>query len=364
MFHTQLAHSAFGRRSFLMSSVAAGAAAVALPRVTFGETRGANLGANLGVGAAMADTNFAWAEVDGSGARKGAMIGSGDGGNSLLFIKGKAAVLIDTKNAPLGGLVSADAAALGFDVSGKGEALVINTHHHADHTGGNHGFVGKVPVLAHKKAQERVQKQIESYQRGATAAIRQAKGATDEAGKKRAAAIGGLEGAISGWTGATFAPTQVLEADRQEVNVGGIALILRHFGSGHTDNDVVVYDPALNVLHTGDLLFHKVWPYFDIPSGANSSGWVNSLTRTLEMCDKDTIIVPGHGAVTDRGAIRALIELFLSQSQRARDAVKKGQSREEFIKVATPEYADYAAADWIRPITLGGLYDEAKALKA
>lgn len=346
------AHSSFGRRSFLMSSVAASAAAMALPRVSFASI--------LPSGAVLADTNFSWAEVDAKGTRKGALMGSGDGGNSLLFTKGKAAVLIDTKNCPLGNLLASDAASQGFDLSGKGEALVINTHHHADHTGGNHGFAGKVPMLAHKKAQDRVQKQIENYQRGATAAIRQAKAATDDAGKKRAAAIADIENSITAWTAANFAPTQTFDADRHTVTIGGITLILRHFGAGHTDNDVIVFNPELNVLHTGDLLFNKVWPYVDRAGGFTSAGWINSLSRTLELCDKDTIIVPGHGALTDRSGIRALIDLFLTQSQRARDAVKAGQSREDFIKAPTPEYADFAAADWIRPITLGGLYDEAK----
>lgn len=346
----------FDRRAFLLSSVAAGAAVMALPRVS--------LGKDMQPAAAVGGKTFAWSEVDPTGVRKGAILGTGDGGNSLLFIKGKAAVLIDTKTAPLGVLLATDAAELGLDLSGTGQALVINTHHHADHTGGNHGFVGKVPVLAHKRAQERVSGMGEMYQKGAQAAIRQAKAATDDVGKKRAAALGELEKTIQGWSGATFAPTQVMNGDRQEVAVGGLTLILRHFGSGHTDNDVVVFNPELNVLHTGDLLFHKVWPYFDIPSGATSSGWAYSLSRCLELCDKDTIVVPGHGGLTDRQGIRALIDLFLTQSQRARDAVKAGQSREEFIKAATPEYAEYAAADRIRPVTLGGMYDEAKAFKA
>lgn len=347
------ASTTLDRRSFLLSSLAAGAAAMALPRMSLGSSRPN--------GALVADTNFTWAQVDATGARKGALIGSGDGGNSLLFVKDKAAVLIDTKNCPLGGLLAADAASLGFDLSGKGDALVINTHHHADHTGGNHGFVGQVPVLAHKRAQERIHKQIENYQRGATAALRQAKAATDEAGKKRAAAISGVESAISMWSGSTFAPNQMFDSDRHSVTIGGISLVLRHFGAGHTDNDVVVYSPELNVLHTGDLLFNKVWPYVDRAGGFSSAGWINSLSRTLELCDKDTIVVPGHGDLTNRSGIRALIDLLLSQSQRARDAVKAGQSREEFIKIPTPEYAEYAAADWIRPITLGGMYDEAKA---
>lgn len=289
-------------------------------------------------------------------------MGTGDGGNSLIFRKEGFAVLIDTKNAPLGRLIANDALlAFGFNIFESDQALVINTHHHADHTGGNHGFVGKVPVLAHKKAAERIRAQFENYKKAAAAAIRQANASTDEAGKRRKNQIMGMEKEVESWVADTFAPTQVMESDRQEVKVGPITLLLRHFGAGHTDNDVVVYSPELNVLHTGDLLFNKVWPYVDRAGGFSSTGWINSLSRTLELCDKDTIIVPGHGDLTNRSGIRALIDLLLSQSQRARDAVKAGQSREEFIKIPTPEYAEYAAADWIRPITLGGMYDEAKA---
>jgi glyoxylase-like metal-dependent hydrolase (beta-lactamase superfamily II) len=341
------------RRSFLLTAAAAGAAAISLPRIALARptvSRSDNPG-----------TKFMWTQLSRSGASLSAWVGMGDGGNSLIVSKDGFAVLIDTKNAPLGGLLARDARDLKFNIDDASKALVVNTHHHADHTGGNHGFVGKVPVLAHKKAAERIRAQFENYRKAAAAAIRQANASTDEAGKRRKNQIAGMEKEVESWTADTFAPTQVMEGDRQEVKVGSITLLLRHFGAGHTDNDVVVYSPELNVLHTGDLLFHKFWPYVDRSAGANSAGWINSLTRTLELCDKDTIVIPGHGEITDRAAIRAMADMLMVSAQRARDAVKAGQSRDEFIKTPTPEYDTFAASDWIRPITLGGLYDEAKA---
>ena len=64
-----------------------------------------------------------------------------------------------------------------------------------------------------------------------------------------------------------FAPTTLFAADH-DLDVGGVKVQLRHLGAGHTDNDIIAFLPDRNVIHTGDLLFRKVYPYMDIGGGA------------------------------------------------------------------------------------------------
>lgn len=314
---------------------------------------------------------FEWKEL---GKAQGSIIcraGFGEGGNSLAIIeRGVGAILVDTKNSPFGALLAQDVIALDEPPQDKLQAgahpaelkLVINTHHHYDHTGGNHAFAGKVDHLAHPKAIERIAAQIKLYQDNATATIRKLASSDKPEDKGRSNIFQQEFGdKIGKWGTGDFTPTRALKGVKEGILVGAIKLELHHFGAGHTDNDIIVRVPDANVVHAGDVLFNKVWPYFDVKSGATASGWINSCKQAYELCDKDTAVVPGHGDVTDRDAFKRQIALFEDLAPKAAAAVKAGKTREEFVKIETPGYDGFAAADWIRPITLGGLYDDAKA---
>lgn len=313
---------------------------------------------------------FEWKDVgpDGPVALRA---GFGEGGNSLAIIeRGVAAVLVDTKNCPYGNLLAQDLIALDEPPMDKLQQgahaaelrLVINTHHHADHTGGNNAFAGKVDHLAHPKAIERIAAQIKRYQDGAAATIKRLESSDKPEDKGRAGVLKHEIGAaIAGWTAKDFVPTRALKSNVETIQLGKIRIVLHHFGPGHTDNDVLVHLPEQNVMHCGDLLFNNTWPYFDTGSGATSAGWINSCKKAIELCNADTVLVAGHGELGDVEALRRQVALFEDLAPKASAAVKAGQSRDEFIKTATPGYDGYAAGDRIRPVTLGGLFDEAKA---
>lgn len=313
---------------------------------------------------------FDWKDVGSGNGPVVCRAGFGEGGNSLAIIeRGVGSILIDTKNAPFGALLAQDVLALDevpIDKLQSGDLpgelkLVINTHHHYDHTGGNHAFAGKVDHLAHPKAIERIKAQIELYRKNATASIMKLEASDKPSDKGRAAIFRQEFGdKISAWDASTFAPTRAMKGQKEALQIGSIKLELHHFGAGHTDNDIVVRLPDHNVLHMGDLLFNRIWPYFDVPSGANTAGWINSCKQAIALCDNDTVIVPGHGELTDVEALRRQIALFEDLAPKAVAAVKAGQSREDFIKAPTPAYDDYGLAGFIRPVTLGGLYDQAK----
>src|SRR6185295_2924664 len=103
---------ALSRREFLAVSAAAGAACC----VPTCRSRGA----------VRADEKFFdWKDV-----AKDALAAFGFGGNSLAVLGTKGVLVVDCKNAPFGPQLRREAEALGK------LAMVVNTHHHADHTGG------------------------------------------------------------------------------------------------------------------------------------------------------------------------------------------------------------------------------------
>jgi len=301
---------------------------------------------------------FEWKKAGG-----GVHVAFGEGGNTLVMLGKDESLLVDTKNCGFGDTLRLEAVALGSPIG-----LVLNTHHHADHTGGNSVFAKDLPLLAHTKAKARIAANAPRYTAGAKSTVStmfkspklSAKGV-----RESAMLLSGVLDELNdpAKVGALFEPTRTTEGN-ETLTVGGRTVELTHVGAGHTDNDLIVFIPEANVLHTGDLLFHRVWPYVDRGAGANTAGWIASLERILTICNGTTVVVPGHGELTDRSGVQGQIEFFKKMRDVAGAAVKDGTSREDFLKRPFEEYKDYGMADFIKPVTLGGLYDEAAGVPA
>ena len=294
-----------------------------------------------------ADTYFEWKKVC-----EGGHAGFGEGGNSLVFVGPKGTLLVDTKNGGFGPALRSDAEGLGSPL-----AMVINTHHHFDHTGGNNAFTRDVAVLAHRKAKERIgmQPQLDRYAAGLKEAMRTLTKSDKPAAKAALASADKLLSA--GVKAADFQPTKTTEGN-ETIEVGGTRVQLVHVGAGHTDNDLIVFLPEKNVLHTGDLCFNKIHPYFDVAAGANSAGWAASCAKIVSMCNEKTVVIPGHGEVGDVSTVKTQIEYLKKVRDAADKAVAAGKTREEFI---ASEVEPFTYGQMIKPIAFGALYDEAKS---
>jgi glyoxylase-like metal-dependent hydrolase (beta-lactamase superfamily II) len=154
---------------------------------------------------------------------------------------------------------------------------------------------------------------------------------------------------------ADFEPTQTMR-DSMDLEVAGVKLSLRHFGPGHTDNDVVVHVPALNLVHTGDLLFNKRHPYVDRDGGANTASWQASLTKVIELCDDKTVVVPGHGELANVAALREQIEYFDKARDLVARAIKAGKSRADVQHLEPTMFPGYQGTAW--QLTLRAIFEE------
>ncbi|MFO0834776.1 MAG: MBL fold metallo-hydrolase [Phycisphaerales bacterium] len=275
----------------------------------------------------------------------------GQGGNTLVLSDAGKTLLIDTKMPVFGAILRREAES----TVGK-LTMVLNTHHHADHTGGNHAFTKDLPLLAHKKAEPRIAGQVDRYIAGIKSAVGDMTKAQPAERELVADDFKKLHDRMADLHIKDFAPTQTFE-DGHELSVGGLKIKLHHFGAGHTDNDAVVHIPSINLVHTGDLLFYKTYPYIDREGGATTVGWRASLRKVIELCDDKTIIVPGHGEVCTKAALSEQIEYFDRMCEFVGKQIKDGKSREDVANM-NPEPYDKYTTEWIRPITLRGIFEE------
>ncbi|MCL4845904.1 MAG: MBL fold metallo-hydrolase [Acidobacteria bacterium] len=140
--------------------------------------------------------------------------------------------------------------------------LLVNSHHHGDHTAGNVVFRPAVQkIVAHARA-------VELHRQTA----------------EKANTVGAQ----------AFADTTF--TDVWEQPVGKERLRLRYYGPAHTGGDAVITFLEANVVHMGDLVFNRRHPFIDRPGGASIAGWITLLERTADDHPTDTRYIFGHGS--------------------------------------------------------------------
>jgi glyoxylase-like metal-dependent hydrolase (beta-lactamase superfamily II) len=329
--------TAITRRDFTrIAALAAAAAAIPAPALAF--LRQEEAGAV-----------FDWSPIAGGAA----VLCEGQGGNAIVVPSAGESLLIDCKNAGFGYALRA-----GAEREGAPLRFVVNTHHHADHTGGNDAFTGALQVYAHRNAQPRVLAQRERYVQAIGSLAERVVGADDARAKTLletappkyfTAGYGVLEDG-------DWQPTTLID-DERELRFGDTAAHLRHVGAGHTDNDVFIHFPAENILHTGDLCFHGLHPFIDRPAGATTAGWIRSCQAMLEICDDDTVVVPGHGAVGGPEIMQKQIDYFEKTRDAVQAAIDDGLDRDAVTNLS-PAHFDGLGFEQLKQRVLGAVYDE------
>lgn len=135
--------------------------------------------------------------------------------------------------------------------------------------------------------------------------------------------------------------------DRVDLTVGGRRISLAHFGSAHTDHDLVVHLPDDSVTFAGDLVEHAPGGSLSADSfgpDTDLAGWSNALDGVLGLGART--VVPGHGEPVDA-------DFIATQRQTLNDlvaidaAVRAGETtREEAVRRSPlPSEVTLAALD-------------------
>ena len=358
------------RRGFLAAS-AGMAALAALPGRAL-----AGLGRRDDLPATFFDLELAGGDlahpVAGTTRRVRVLLGSpGTSSNSMVLVDEGGSLLVDVSTPGFGQRMAEDAALVGGPVGHQPQdereprdAIVVNTHHHFDHTGGNFalGLAGPRPrVVMHATCDARVRNDLERYRGAASSAMRSAQAVEDPARRDQAiASARALIDRAPLLAADDFSATETFDAERHDINVGATLVQLHHFGPGHTDNDTVVLVPDDNVLHAGDLLFAGLHPYFADDSGATAPGWIESVARTIDLCDRDTVVVPGHGPVCGVDELRRQKEYLEQLWEAVSVEVRRGTPRGQVVEKTWP-FMDGLGFEQIRPRAIGAVYDEVRA---
>jgi cyclase len=271
----------------------------------------------------------------------------GRGGNIGVSVGEDGVFLIDSQFPD----ASADIIQRVQSLSKKPIKLLVNTHHHGDHVGGNSNLSAEgAIVFSHKNARirmaepylkaaaERYQRKIDSIVSGQGNKI-----SSDEVRKTAVRdaekILGNLEDYINSPKGTL--PAVSFSKDLT-LDFNGEKIMVIHIPNAHTDGDVMLYFTKSNVLHTGDAFVNKTYPYIDSKNNGSLNGYMIGLQKIIGLINDKTRIIPGHGAIASKGDVSYTYNMIRFLTEKITFLVVQKKTEDQVVSMSelTKEYDD------------------------
>ena len=211
--------------------------------------------------------------------------------------------------------------------------VLLNSHHHPDHTGGNGVLRPAVKqIVAHVRSSENQKAQAERAK-------------------------------------ATTTLPDVTFPETWSVTLGDETIRAKHWGPAHTGGDAAIHFEQANIVHLGDLLNNRGYPNVDAPAGGSVHGWMQVLEKMAAAYPADALYVFGHAEaghpfIGTRTDLHYQRDYFTAVVAMARDARRSGKSRDELAKVEVlPRFEHFGGTKTRLGLALTIAYDELATVK-
>jgi len=181
--------------------------------------------------------------------------------------------------------------------------LLINTHHHLDHTSGNISFKGLVKDVAAHENSLTNQKRVAVEQK------------TEE---KQL------------YPNITYVDSQIFKVGKEQIKT-------YYFGAGHTNGDSIIHFQHANIAHMGDLVFNRRWAFVDRSAGASIKSWITVLDKTMGTFDNQTLFIFGHAfdpekVTGNKEDLKAMQDYLAKLLDFVGKQIKEGKSKDDVVK--------------------------------
>ncbi|VWX60993.1 MBL fold metallo-hydrolase [Sphingorhabdus sp. 109] len=143
-----------------------------------------------------------------------------------------------------------------------------------------------------------------------------------------------------------------------QFHINGQKIDLLHVGPAHTNGDTAVLFRGTNAVHLGDVFNNSGYPFIDADNGGDLAGMIAFCQAVHDTIDDDTIVIPGHGPVTDRARLARYIEVLTIIQGRVQALIDDGKSLAEIMAAKpTADFdEEFQANEMMLPSFLSRVY--------
>lgn len=141
-------------------------------------------------------------------------------------------------------------------------------------------------------------------------------------------------------------PTVVVQKEKK-LEFEGETIVMRNYGSGHTDTDLSVYFEKADVLHVGDIWWNGHYPFLDNGAGGSIDGLIRWANEIVKVTTPKTIIIPGHGDVSDQAGFMEFRDMLVTIRANVAQLKKQGKTLSETVAAKPTAAFDAKYGDFL-----------------
>jgi glyoxylase-like metal-dependent hydrolase (beta-lactamase superfamily II) len=205
--------------------------------------------------------------------------------------------------------------------------ILVNTHIHIDHTGGNAAF-GKAGAVIYAREELRQQMMKPA---------------------PRADGSPGLAREPAGYPVVTYGMGEPVR-----IHMNGETVEFIPVRAAHTGGDTMIKFTNANAIMIGDFYRNFGYPYIDTLNGGSLKGLIDALDLTMKLAGPDTKLVPGHGTLINRTDIAPYRDMIVAVRDKVRAMISQGATEQQVLAAKLTAPYDAKVSGGLLPAAGGG----------
>ena len=205
--------------------------------------------------------------------------------------------------------------------------ILVNTHIHIDHTGGNAAFAKAGATIY---ARDELRQQMINP-------VRRADGSP------------GLVREAAGYPMITYGM-----GDPLKFYMNGETVEFIPVRAAHTGGDTMIKFTNANAIMIGDFYRNFGYPYIDTSNGGSLKGLIEALDLTMKLAGPDTKLIPGHGTLINRTDIAPYRDMIVAVQEKVRAMIARGATEPQVVAAKLTAPYDAKVPGGLLPAAGGG----------